>query len=52
VALPIEWDELDPKARRVPRVGVREVPGIVRQRARDPWRGFDAARRALSLRTT
>ncbi|HZF31197.1 MAG TPA: non-homologous end-joining DNA ligase [Gammaproteobacteria bacterium] len=52
VALPIEWDELDPKARRVPRFGVRDVPRIVRERARDPWRGFDAARRALSPRTT
>lgn len=47
VALPIEWDELEPKARRAPRFGVRDVPKLVRGRSRDPWRGFDAARRTL-----
>ncbi|HEX5046106.1 MAG TPA: DNA ligase D [Gammaproteobacteria bacterium] len=47
VALPIEWDELEPKARRAPRFGLRDVPKIVGRRKRDPWERFDAERRAL-----
>jgi bifunctional non-homologous end joining protein LigD len=40
VALPIEWDELAPD-------GLREVPKLIRARKRDPWEGFEAARRPL-----
>jgi bifunctional non-homologous end joining protein LigD len=47
VALPVEWDELEPKAKRAPRFGVRDVPKLLRERRRDPWDGFDAARRPL-----
>ncbi|HUQ51819.1 MAG TPA: DNA ligase D [Gammaproteobacteria bacterium] len=47
VALPIEWDELDAKAAQAPRYGLLEVPALVRRRKRDPWEGFEAARRAL-----
>jgi bifunctional non-homologous end joining protein LigD len=47
VALPIEWSELEPKAAQAPRFGVLEVPRLVRARKRDPWAGFDAARRSL-----
>ncbi len=47
VALPIEWDELEPKAKHVPSFGVRDVPRLIRHRKRDPWEGFDAARRSL-----
>jgi DNA primase len=47
VALPIEWDELQPKAARVPSFGVLEVPRLIRRRKRNPWQGFEAARRSL-----
>jgi bifunctional non-homologous end joining protein LigD len=47
VALPIEWDELSPDARSAPRFGLLEVPRLIRARKRDPWEGFDAARRSL-----
>ena len=47
VALPIEWDELQPDARQAPRFGILEVPKLIRARKRDPWQGFEAARRSL-----
>jgi bifunctional non-homologous end joining protein LigD len=47
VALPIEWDELAPDSRRAPRFGLRDVPRLIRARKRDPWEGFEAARRPL-----
>jgi bifunctional non-homologous end joining protein LigD len=47
VALPIEWDELQPDAAQAPRFGLLEVPKLIRARKRDPWQGFEAARRSL-----
>ena len=47
VALPIEWDELAPEAARAPRFGLLEVPGLIAKRKRDPWEGFETARRSL-----
>ena len=47
VALPIEWDELAPDSATPPRFGLRDVPALLRRRQRDPWQGFDAARRSL-----
>ena len=47
VALPIEWDELEPDAREAPRFGVLEVPRLIAKRKRDPWEGFEEARRPL-----
>jgi bifunctional non-homologous end joining protein LigD len=47
VALPIEWDELQPKAASAPRFGMLEVPRLIRARQRDPWEGFEEARRPL-----
>jgi bifunctional non-homologous end joining protein LigD len=47
IALPIEWDELAPDAAQAPRFGLREVPKLIRARKRDPWAGFEAARRPL-----
>ena len=47
VALPIEWDELQPDAPRAPQFGVLEVPRLIRARKRDPWEGFEDARRSL-----
>ena len=47
VALPIEWDELQPKARTAPRFGMLEVPKLIRRRKRDPWESFESARRSL-----
>ena len=45
--LPIEWDELAPDSRSAPHFGLREVPKLIRARKRDPWEGFEAARRPL-----
>lgn len=47
IALPLEWEELDGDAQTPPKFGLREVPALVRRRKRDPWEGFDAARRSL-----
>ncbi len=47
VALPVEWDELEGDEAEPPRYGVRDVPSVVRERKRDPWQGFDDARRPL-----
>jgi bifunctional non-homologous end joining protein LigD len=47
VALPIEWNELEPDAAQAPRFGLRDVPRLVRARKRDPWAEFEAARRSL-----
>jgi len=47
VALPIEWAELRPDARQAPRFGLLEVPKLIRARKRDPWQGFEDARRPL-----
>ena len=46
VALPIEWDELEPDAEQA-RFGLLEVPKLIRARKRDPWQGFEEARRSL-----
>jgi bifunctional non-homologous end joining protein LigD len=46
IALPIEWEELDAAADRAPRFGLLDVPKLIRTR-RDPWQGFEAARRSL-----
>jgi bifunctional non-homologous end joining protein LigD len=47
VALPIEWDQLEPDAAQAPRFGIPEVPELIRSRKRDPWEDFEAARRPL-----
>jgi bifunctional non-homologous end joining protein LigD len=47
VALPVEWDELEPDAAQAPRFGLNEVPKLIRARKRDPWQGFEGARRSL-----
>jgi bifunctional non-homologous end joining protein LigD len=47
IALPIEWDELEPDAAQAPRFTLLEVPKLIRARKRDPWQGFEAARRSL-----
>ena len=47
VALPIEWDELDADAPEAPRFGLLEVPKLIAKRKRDPWQGFEEARRSL-----
>ena len=48
MALPIEWDEL--VARRDASAAFRACStcrGLIRGRKRDPWEGFEAARRSL-----
>jgi bifunctional non-homologous end joining protein LigD len=47
IALPIEWNELAPDAQQAPRFGLLDVPGLIRKRKRDPWAGFERARRSL-----
>ena len=39
--------ELEPDAPQAPRFGLLEVPKLLARRKRDPWEGFDAARRSL-----
>jgi bifunctional non-homologous end joining protein LigD len=46
VALPIDWDELDPRASGPPSFLLRDVPA--RLELRDPWIGFAGARRAVT----
>ena len=47
VALPVEWDEVDASAAEAPRFSLLEVPKLIRARKRDPWAGFEDARRSL-----
>jgi bifunctional non-homologous end joining protein LigD len=47
VALPVAWEELDPKATEPPRHGLLDVPELLRRRKVDPWRDFEASRRPL-----
>jgi bifunctional non-homologous end joining protein LigD len=47
VALPIEWEELDGRAKSAPRYSLLDVPSLVRRRKRDPWADFESARRSL-----
>ena len=43
----LECEELDRDAKAAPRHGLPDVPSLVRRRERDPWAGFDEARRSL-----
>ena len=47
IALPVEWHELEPDAPQAPRFGLLEVPKLIAKRKRDPWEGFEDARRSL-----
>ncbi len=46
VAMPIDWNEL----RRIPSAdafGLRDVPGRLKRRRRDPWQGIDTVKQTL-----
>lgn len=47
VATPIHWNELD-EDRRFDHFNVRNVPERIERQQTDPWRGFAAARRAVT----
>jgi bifunctional non-homologous end joining protein LigD len=47
IAMPIDWEALDPNAREPLRFYLRDVPDFLRRRSSDPWAGFESARRSL-----
>ncbi|HEU4428997.1 MAG TPA: DNA ligase D, partial [Myxococcota bacterium] len=49
VAMPLAWDELDPRAKAPPRWSVRAA--ATRLAEPDPWAAFEALRRPLSKKT-
>jgi bifunctional non-homologous end joining protein LigD len=46
VAMPLAWDELDPRAKAPPRWSVRDAAARLAQP--DPWAAFETSRRALT----
>jgi bifunctional non-homologous end joining protein LigD len=46
VAIPLAWDELDPKGKGPPTWSLREAPARLREP--DPWAEFEASRRPLT----
>jgi hypothetical protein len=48
VSFPISWEDLE--STRPDRFTVTNAPQILRRRRRDPWHGFESARRTLSKR--
>lgn len=46
VAVPLAWEELGPKVRSNS-FNVRNLPARLKRRTRDPWEGFEQARRPL-----
>lgn len=51
VALPIEWEQLDPPATAPPRFSVLDVPELLARRVRDPWIEFEDTRGSLPIRS-
>jgi bifunctional non-homologous end joining protein LigD len=47
VAVPLAWDEVDPRARKAPRFTVREVPDRVAEIG-DPWEGAESLRQSIT----
>jgi bifunctional non-homologous end joining protein LigD len=46
VAVPLAWDEVNPRAKRPPVFTIRDVPARVAEG--DPWAGFDEARQSIT----
>lgn len=46
VAVPLAWDDVDPRQRKPPRVGLREVPDRIA--GADPWEGIDGVRQSIT----
>ncbi len=46
VAVPLSWDEVEPRARKPPRYSVEDVPR--RLEDADPWPGFDDVRQSIT----
>lgn len=47
VAVPLSWDEVNPRARKPPLFTIRDVPARVADIG-DPWTGFDDARQSIT----
>ncbi|MEJ2501903.1 MAG: non-homologous end-joining DNA ligase [Gemmatimonadota bacterium] len=47
VAVPLSWDEVNPRARKPHVFTIRDVPGRVAEIG-DPWDGFEAARQSIT----
>ena len=47
VAVPLTWDEVNPRARKAPVFTIRDVPDRVREIG-DPWQGFDEVRQSIT----
>jgi bifunctional non-homologous end joining protein LigD len=47
VSLPVSWDEIDDR-KAVEALTIRTVPARMAARRRDPWQGYDGARKPLS----
>jgi bifunctional non-homologous end joining protein LigD len=48
VAVPVAWDELNPRARKPLRFTMGEVPARLADRA-DPWPGYDRVRQSITV---
>jgi bifunctional non-homologous end joining protein LigD len=46
VAVPLSWDEVNPRARKPPVFTIRDVPARVAEG--DPWAGFDEVRQSVT----
>jgi bifunctional non-homologous end joining protein LigD len=47
VAMPIAWDEVNPRAKKVPTFSVRDAPDRIATTP-DPWAGFDDVRQSIT----
>ena len=47
VAMPLEWSEL-PNLKRADAFTIKDVPGKLKRRRKDPWEGIDALKQNLS----
>ncbi len=47
VAVPLRWDEVNPRARKPPLFTIRDVPGRLAEMG-DPWEGFDEVRQSIT----
>lgn len=47
VAVPLSWDEVNPRAKKPPIFTIRDVPGRLRE-VGDPWEGFDRIRQSIT----
>ena len=49
VAVPLGWDEVNPRAKKPPVLTIRDVPERLAEQAEDPWQGFDEVRQSITV---